>query len=428
MSYTPTSDDFERLKLVPDSGYQPTAEDFNRLRMVPKSHISPLVSSTNFPFSSDPGASVTPDGGAPDVMDVWKGARQGAEHEAKSKVNALAQLFGSHPFEIKPLGPVQSSSEMVGREGAKMGVDIAGLLPFIAGGEAAIPGLVGASVGAGVGGGLLQKGGLKERGLAALEDALLPIGAKALKASGRYVKAAFKQPTPRGAADIIQGAHDPQLEFAGSLFENVLNKAKKEGVENIKLSEDMWQDILKHGPDTKNFRALASKAKEEGYEKLHKVQSDLFKKESQLRAEGTNAGTEAAEDTALVRKQLNDHIEDHFKKTGNPELAKELKDARNKYRHLKEVFYKDTKISKLVSPERAVPEDLPKYIGKDTTFHRKLRDEIPELKGLVQRQKDVDFLKKAGIGGGGWVTVMNQLKSLLGDDESRERNPAASNE
>lgn len=351
----------------------------------------------------------------------YTGLKEGAPYAAKSGINALAQLAGKQPFENVALEENENWPRAVGRGLGEFAGYGAISAPAVMAGEAAIPGLVGASLGAGAAGGLFTEGDLKNRAVNALMSALVPGGAKATAAFGRLGKSAITRTTPRKAADIIQGAHDPQLALSKSMFENVLSESKQAGLPDVKLSKKMWSEIKELGPNTKKFKRLVEKAKAGDYEKLAKVQSDLFKKASGLEGEKTQAAKEMAQDTFELRDELNKHIHDHFIKHGREDLSQQLKEASSMYKNIKDVFYGDKRIANLVNERRDVPANINSQIMRDTAFHNRLAEEVPELKKLRQTLSDQEALKKLK----GWLASGSVAsaagKYILGADHNNSR-------
>lgn len=400
-TYTPTAADFDKFDASSQQRYQPQAADFERFEQENQGEF---------------GSPMSPSQAASNLQMLLKGLKEGGAHQGRSMVNALGQIIDAPQMDNPELGTVASPQELVGRGAGEVGASLAGLAPFTAGGAALIPGMVGAAAGSALGGLALTPGNIKERAQQALIDAFLPGAAKATKTGARLLKSRAFRKSPEGYAQIIEKSYDKQKDLAGGLYQSVLKRAQEEGVSTINLPKNLMQEIKELGPKTQAFKRALQKASKGGYEELHNIQSSLFTRSHGLKKSQDITQRELGEDVAEVRTRLNDYVENHFDKSGTPELAHDLREARRKYRHLKEVFEKNPTINKLVGEEREVPSNLSKFLQKNTAFHKNLLNEIPELKKAVRTQSDKDQLKKLISELKGWSVPALAGKYVLGNE------------
>lgn len=402
-TYTPTAADFDRFNARSNDGYQPKLEDFQRFDQS---------------RSGEMGSPMNPREAMSNLHLLAKGFKEGGSHQGRSMLNALGQIAGAPQLENPELGRVSSAHELLGRGAGEVGASLAGLAPFASAGSAIIPGVAGSAIGAGLGGLALTPGSLRDRASQAILDAFVPGTAKAIKTGGRLLKSGAFRKSPEDYAQMIEKTYDKQKDLAGGLYQNVLKKAKDEGVSRIKLPKYLMEEIKEIGPKTQAFKRALEKAAKGGYEELHHIQSSLFTRSHGLKKSQDITQRELGEDVGEVRTKLNDYIENHFDKSGTPELAHDLREARRRYRHLKDVFEKHPTINKLVGEEREVPENLGKFLQKNTTFHKNLMKEIPELEKAIKTQKDKDQLNKIIKGAKEWSVPALFTKYLLGNEKT----------
>ena len=345
---------------------------------------------------------------------AWKGLSEGYPGALKSGANALAEPFGRQPFEELQEQPAANLSEYLGRLGGK-GAGYATLAaPIIASGEAAIPGLLGASIGSGIAGGALSKGNAGDRLKDALISAVLPSAMKGLTSSFRLGKSAITSVKPRKAADVIQGAHDISEVAATSPFKQASKIAEERDIPAVKINKPTFDLARRAFPKKQEYKELLKKAKLGDYEALRQVSSDMKKISRRLDdpkrlLTEQHFGSELDEAAHGIDKEM----QRQFTETGHMDLADLIKEGISKYAKHKELYYKNPTISKLVGEEKKVPKNLVKTVAQDSAYFNKLREAHPGLKPILQRQQDQDFLKKLGIGTLGGGEAYHLLKGLF---------------
>ncbi len=344
---------------------------------------------------------------------LYKGITESFPSTLKSGVNALAEPFGGQPFEEQPEQPTTNWPEYLGRLTGKAGGY--GLLaaPIAGAAQAAIPGLLGASIGSGLAGGALTKGGIRERLTDALLSSALPGIAKGAGAALRIGKSALSSVKPRHAADIIQSEHDLAHAAAVEPLKFASKQAKERGISSVPINKSVIKaskDVL---PKTRSYRDLINKAKSGDYDALRELSSDLGSHARSLEKADTHADRNLGKLAEEARQDVNQSIYKHFNDTGHKDLAESIQEGMHKYKNYMELFHKNKTISQLVGKEKVVPENLIHQVGKDTAYHQKLREAIPELNKVLKKQKDRELLNKLGKHIGYKAGAAAAVKSLI---------------
>ena len=348
------------------------------------------------------------------LQSAWKGLSEGYPSALKSGINALSEPFGSQPFNEREEKPADNLSEYLGRLGGK-GAGYATLAaPFVAGGEAAIPGLVGASLGSGLAGGALTQGKLSERIKDALISAALPVAFKGLASSLRLGKSAITSVKPRKAADVIQEAHDISEAKAVAPFKEASKIAKERDIPSVKINKSIFDLASRAFPKKQEYKDLLKKAKLGDYEALRQVSSDM-KKVSRRLDDPDRLLTEQHFGSELdeAAQNIDKTMQHQFSIKGHKDLADLMKEGISNFAEHKNLYYKNPTIAKLVGEEKKVPKNLVKTIAKDETYFKKLREAHPGLKPILKRQEDQELLKKLGIGGLGTAEAIHLVKGLF---------------
>lgn len=241
----------------------------------------------------------------------------------------------------------------------------------------------------------------------------LPLVAKPVIAAAKglvNLPKAFTKINPKEIASAVQQSHDVLEKSATDLFDKVGAEAVKRNVDSIPIRKDLIADIsdLEQLP-TKKYKALLDKAYSGDYQALRDLQADLWQKgtkglKSPLRAE-QNAGEHMME----LREELNDSIINHFKKTGNLDLAENLTKAKEYYKNLMDTYF-----SKKVPPaiknlvhhdSRKVPKNIMNVLSEDSKPMARIRDKShpivsKKVKDYENKQRAWETLKKLGIAGG----------------------------
>src|SRR3990167_3851679 len=139
---------------------------------MPHDHIEQILQS-HFPMKSSIPSVNVPERQRGIFENLGLGISQGYPHALKGDINAIAQLAGRRPFEQQELeqGPL---SQRIGQGLGQLGGHLTAVVPAAFASEAVIPGLAGASIGAGLAGAATTPGGWKERLSEGVLEAALP--------------------------------------------------------------------------------------------------------------------------------------------------------------------------------------------------------------------------------------------------------------
>lgn len=216
------------------------------------------------------------------------------------------------------------------------------------------------------------------------------------------------------AYKAIQEGYDTKLKRLGNMFESVEKDVAKKGIKQIKLPEQLFDEIEQVGPQSKIFKKFLEKAKGGSYKDLRKLNTELFKRGQKYSSSIFPSDVERGEDMFAARNQLNDVISKALDSVGLNESADKLRKAMGGYKNLAETYHSHPTISKLVGPSRKIPQKSGVLREQSTEINR-LRAMHPEIK------KQQDFEKKlraaAAIGGlgvvGGGLHAVNVLRDLF---------------
>lgn len=339
---------------------------------------------------------------------LYKGLSEAYPATLKSGVNAASQLFNGPQFDEQQEQPTENWAETLGRFGGKTAGGATLLAPAAYAGGALLPGVAGAALGAGLGGALTTKGGVKERLTSGALDAAIPYGLKAAGSALRLGRAGLSSVKPRQAADIIQEAHDIAHAKAIKPLNEVAKEAAESNMSPIKLPTWVTKLANEKGvfARTPANKRLLENVKKGDHQSIMDFQSDMFKKARQL-SQPTKSAAEnnLGEEIEAAREATKDTMQNHYKKEGRPDWAEKVKLGMGEYRGVKELFHDDPVISALVGTKKKVPKNLVEKVSADTAYHEKLRKALPELNKLVKRQKDKETLlhaekimKRLGVG------------------------------
>ena len=319
---------------------------------------------------------------------LFKGLSEGYPESIKSGANAVSDLAGAHPFEDQQLGPTDNWQQTLGRlvgQGAGYSTLSA---PLVAAGSAAIPGVMGAALGAGLSGAALTPGDYKNRITGGLASAALPVAGKAASLTGKLGKNYLFGEKPREAADILQKAYKKNHAKAVSDLNEVSTQVSKRGINEIPVDKSVFKRIKEEIPDkTKAFADLLKKAESGDYRSLRELQADLRIKSEDLMGSSTYAERNLGKLVAEIRDDVNNSIASHLENTGNKDLASKLTEGMSKYRDVMSTYHGNKRISKLVGPDEEVPDSLYKILGRDTRYFKELRKKHPELDKSLKVQK-----------------------------------------
>jgi hypothetical protein len=329
---------------------------------------------------------------------LMRGIGQGYPHAIKGDVNAVSELFGRQPFEQEELeqGPL---SQSIGQGLGQLGGHITAVAPIAAAGEAAIPGLVGASLGAGAGSALITPGDWKDRLISGIIGAALPSAIKGTKEAGKLGMAAIRRaPKPRQAADIIQNQHLIAEKFATE----PLNLAKAEAAKiakpkrPIRLSNKILAAAEDALANSKANRELIGKARKGDYKSVFKLQSDLWKRGKSFSSKQTQAEQDRGAEIFDLRNGILEGMKAHYNYLGKNDISKNLSEGQKRYREFADLWSSNSTISKLVGEEKKVPKNLLSQLARDEAFFNKFKKEVPQIEEMLNLIESKKQLKEIG--------------------------------
>ena len=361
---------------------------------MPHEHIEQVLQ-THFPKQSNIPSINFPQHEPGMFSNFARGLSQGYPHALKGDINAIAQLAGRHPFEQNELaqGPL---SQSIGQGLGQLGGHLTAILPAAAASEALIPGLAGASIGAGLAGAATTPGDWKKRLSEGLLEAAIPAGGKVIKEAGKLGLSALKRtPTPRMAADVIQKRHEAAHKVATTPLEEAKKLAYERNIGPIRINPKLLDEVPKIlGKDEATTRLL-NKARKGDYEALDKLQSDVRREGRTLLASDNHADRLLGKDAHALADNIIGGIKVHAQYKGHGDIADLLTQGKKNYADFAKIYLENPTISKLVGKEKIVPKNLLSKLESDTAYFNKLKDEIPSIGKMLELQKSKKNLKKA---------------------------------
>jgi len=376
------------------------------------------VLQSHFPMKSEIPSIEFPQSHHSAFANLLHGLREGYPHALKGDINAVAQLFGRQPFENQELESNAPLSERIGRGFGEVGGHLSAIIPAATASEALIPGLAGASIGAGLAGAATTPGGLKERLTSGVLEAAIPAAFKGVKEAGKLGIAALrKSPTPRMAADVIQKSHATAHDFAVEPLNKAEQEASKVG-KPIRLSNKILTAAEDALANTKANKALIDKAKKGDYKSVFKLQSDLWKRGNSFASKQTQAEIDRGQEIFDLRDSMLNGMKAHYDYLGKNNVSKNLAEGQKRYQQFADTYLTNPTVAKLVGEEKIVPKNLLSKLEGDTAYFNKLKNEIPEIGKMLELQKSKQNLKKAGkyVAGLGHLGALS--KYLLGGGSS----------
>lgn len=351
-----------------------------------------------------------------------KGFGYAYPRELQERVGGIQQLFGSQPRELAPETPTTSFGETVGRGLGGLAGDITAAAPIVAGSIAALPEMAIAAplLGAGLAGGLEQKGGLGERALSAIKDVAFTGAGLAAKPLARLTKASFVTPTSEDVGKVLMKNYGAAKDYATGLLQQAGKEAKELGIDVLKtgkgtpLDKNFWSELAPKIEKTEAVRDLVKNAKSGNYESLRKLQSYLGNRARKLNASQNIAEQDMGKVVSQQRDKINNYIEQHFNESGVESIAQKIREGMGKYRELMET-YSDPLVMKAIGPNKKISKSLLERTMESSESMRKLRAANPELQPLHQIIKDKGTLKKLERAGKG-VFGLELLRSLYGNN------------
>jgi hypothetical protein len=311
-------------------------------------------------------------------------------------LRGASQLVGKEGFPETQMPTPGSLTQSLGQilgKGAGYGIAAA---PFVAGGEAALPGLLGESIGAGVAGGVTTEGSAKDRLTNALLESMIPGVGRGLNVAGKIGASVIKrEPTPRKAADIIQQYHDAAHVHAVEPLEKAKELIVKSDMGPIKIKSSIIDDAFTILGKDEGTKRLVAKARNGDFESLDKLQSDL-KREARILIDPKKSHSDR-----LLGKQANTlannildgiKIKAHYK--GRSDIADLITEGKSRYADFAKLYLENPTVSKLVGKDKVVPKNLVSKLESDTAYMDKLKTAIPEISDMIKTKQNKALLKR----------------------------------
>jgi hypothetical protein len=204
---------------------------------------------------------------------------------------------------------------------------------------------------------------------------------------------ALKGALPKNISYAIQKAHDKLLSQSSDLYNYVKSEVFPRGVGIINVDKDLINQAKKYLPKTDAMKDLIKKAESGDYNALHDLQSDLGKRGTGALGHELSAEQNKGHEMLDIREKINKIIRNQFHEYGHGDLAKLLDEASNKFRTLKETFYKHPTIAKMVHHDtRIIPRKPLTALTEESERTKSLFEKHPEIK------KSVDLSGKIGLG------------------------------
>ncbi len=326
--------------------------------------------------------------------DVAKGFGNAVPQSLLSGIRGAGQLFDQDLLpEIEEQSP-ESFGEAAGQVLGKATGYGALASPFIAAGEAAIPGVIGSLLGSGTAGAVLSPTGERLEGAAefaapvAAGKALAPV----LSFGGKSLGAALRKVTPKKTYTKIQDQYDAIKNSLQDIFQFVEKQSEERGIKNVgELNDDIFDTAIEYGPRTKSFKLLIDRARKGDYKDVRR----FYSKAGEIsRKSGKANDWEKKEIFDEIQHDINDGLSEHFKNTGHSDLAQWLDAAKNGWRQMIDTFEKHPSIRELVGDNKLVPSTL-NPLTEDSVRMRKLLKANPDVAADIEAIKQKEAFKKA---------------------------------
>jgi hypothetical protein len=284
--------------------------------------------------------------------------------------------------------------EQGGREAGRF---IGGAAPMtgIGAGIAMTGGLAGLpaaeAAGAFGGGAAATPGNLVERGVAGAEN-LVPMAL--LKLPG-MAKTLFSKYKPENMVHAVQKGHDVLENEAKSLYDFVRNEIKPRGMIKFKIDSNVLDEAESMLPKTRSYKKLLEDARQGDYDAIHKLQSDLGKKGHKKLSSDFGAENDEGEEMLDTREKINESTQNLLEKEGHTDLVNALKQGRNKWKNLKELYYSRPSIAQMVERDlRLIPKNPENVFSEKSKPMARILEAHPEILEMLELGKNKEGLKK----------------------------------
>lgn len=218
---------------------------------------------------------------------------------------------------------------------------------------------------------------------------------------------------PLNPVKAIQNRYDTRVQKASNAFDSVAHQAKAAGIDTIPVEKSLLDKIKKIGPKTEKFRSFVDKAATGEYDRVRKLQTELWKRAEKANSSDLLSDQDVGENLLSLRDKINEGFKAHLAKEGHPVLAKDLTNAMDEWRKIQDIYGSHKTISKLVGPLRLEPKNILETLQERSEPMKLIRLHNPEIEQAVKHQKYSSALKKSLQAGSG-LTGIEFINHLLG--------------
>lgn len=334
---------------------------------------------------------------------------------------AFSSLFGFGPHTEN----TQQAYEQA-RETHPMATDIgygvgqaAGMLPFLAAGTAAAPGVAGAAIGAGAYGAQNQPQEGETRLGNALYDALFATGLGAAGAGASKSKDLIKK-IPYSKTKIANNINNAFTGAKGrynSLYDSLFQKVEQEGIKTNLPGKDIPKRALNkiinkatQGIDAQTMKPVKKAFKTNNPKDVHEAKSkvsEYIRNENKIKRAGGRIDNDAMAKAKSLKKDLNKELNDALK-ANNIELADEYKNITKGYKKDVVPYSRNPAIQEFNVGD-SVPKDLVKALRGGGKSGKLFRAHLAEQHPEVRSNQLLENGLKLGLGGYGGYKAYDYL-------------------
>lgn len=225
----------------------------------------------------------------------------------------------------------------------------------------------------------------------------------------------FKAPDLRQALKDTQKKVNDINKSIGKTFDKIETEVDARKLNNISIKKSLIEDaarLLDKSPETKE---MIAKAKSGDYKALRDLQADLRVIGENSLSNKLSTERNVGKQAISVRDRINKGIEDHLEKNGSQDLAKELAEARKKYKHINDVYYATPQLTKVFGKSQRIPKKPATLLTEDSAEMAKFFEAHPEVKAITDKfVEHADKMKKLKwalniLGGGGAAGITYKL-------------------
>lgn len=208
---------------------------------------------------------------------------------------------------------------------------------------------------------------------------------------------AFKSPDLKKAIKETQAKVNAVDKKMGKNFDKVEEAVEKRGVTPIPVDKETMtaaKRFLDKSPETK---ALIADAEKGDYKALRKIQADLRVIGEDALSNKLSTERKIGKEALSTRKKINNDIENHFENTGHKDLADLLKETKEGYKELQDVYFSSPALARVFGKSQKVPKNPLSLLSEDSTEMNKFMSAHPEVKeALAKALKHKKNMKRLG--------------------------------